>query len=93
MINREEKPYYKITAEDHPQYVAPEDAAKLILHKMKGTLNDKNMHKFRFLNEQKVSNPLMVFTETAQSALGSDITEVVITVPLEFAHAQKCALR
>lgn len=36
---------------------------------------------------------LFIFTETAQSALGSDITEVVITVPLEFAHAQKCALR
>lgn len=47
VINREEKPYYKITAADHPEYVAPEDAAKLILHKMKGSLNDKNKHAFR----------------------------------------------
>ncbi|XP_076023516.1 heat shock 70 kDa protein 14 [Genypterus blacodes] len=31
--------------------------------------------------------------ETAQSALGSDVTEAVITVPFEFAHAQKRALR
>uniref|UniRef100_A0A665W893 Heat shock 70 kDa protein 14 n=1 Tax=Echeneis naucrates TaxID=173247 RepID=A0A665W893_ECHNA len=60
------KPYYEITAGDHPQYVAPEDVAKLVFHKMK---------------------------ETAQSALGSDVTEAVITVPFEFAHAQKHALR
>ncbi|XP_053718909.1 heat shock 70 kDa protein 14 [Synchiropus splendidus] len=31
--------------------------------------------------------------ETAQSALGSDASEAVITVPFEFAHAQKKALR
>ncbi|XP_017293693.1 heat shock 70 kDa protein 14 isoform X1 [Kryptolebias marmoratus] len=31
--------------------------------------------------------------ETAQSALGSDVADTVITVPLEFAHAQKRALR
>ncbi|KAM4711467.1 heat shock 70 kDa protein 14 [Anableps anableps] len=31
--------------------------------------------------------------ETAQSALGSDVTDTVITVPFEFAHAQKRALR
>lgn len=31
--------------------------------------------------------------ETAQSALGSDVTDAVITVPFEFAHAQKRALR
>ncbi|KAK5876777.1 hypothetical protein CesoFtcFv8_026098 [Champsocephalus esox] len=31
--------------------------------------------------------------ETAQSALGSDVNEAVITVPFEFAHAQKRALR
>uniref|UniRef100_A0A3Q2PB77 Heat shock protein 14 n=1 Tax=Fundulus heteroclitus TaxID=8078 RepID=A0A3Q2PB77_FUNHE len=31
--------------------------------------------------------------ETAQSALGSDVTDTVITVPFEFAHAQKHALR
>uniref|UniRef100_A0A4W6EMP2 Heat shock protein 14 n=1 Tax=Lates calcarifer TaxID=8187 RepID=A0A4W6EMP2_LATCA len=66
VVNREEKPYYEITAGDHPVYVAPEDVAKLIFHKMK---------------------------ETAQSALGSDVTEAVITVPFEFAHAQKLALR
>lgn len=35
-----------------------------------------------------------VFTETAQSALGgSDVSDAVITVPSEFAHAQKRALR
>uniref|UniRef100_A0A671WHU4 Heat shock protein 14 n=1 Tax=Sparus aurata TaxID=8175 RepID=A0A671WHU4_SPAAU len=66
VVNREEKPYYEITVGEHPEYVAPEDAAKLIFHKMK---------------------------ETAQSALGSDVTEAVITVPFEFAHAQKQALR
>uniref|UniRef100_A0A8D3DJK1 Heat shock 70 kDa protein 14 n=1 Tax=Scophthalmus maximus TaxID=52904 RepID=A0A8D3DJK1_SCOMX len=31
--------------------------------------------------------------ETAQSALGSDVADAVITVPFEFAHAQKRALR
>ncbi|XP_069012496.1 heat shock 70 kDa protein 14 [Embiotoca jacksoni] len=31
--------------------------------------------------------------ETAQSALGSDVSAAVITVPFEFAHAQKRALR
>uniref|UniRef100_A0A3B3X937 Heat shock 70 kDa protein 14 n=1 Tax=Poecilia mexicana TaxID=48701 RepID=A0A3B3X937_9TELE len=31
--------------------------------------------------------------ETAQSALGSDVTDTVITVPFEFAHAQKRSLR
>ncbi|KAF7647734.1 hypothetical protein LDENG_00167480 [Lucifuga dentata] len=31
--------------------------------------------------------------ETAQSALGSDVTDAVVTVPFEFAHAQKKALR
>uniref|UniRef100_A0A3B4XY95 Heat shock protein 14 n=1 Tax=Seriola lalandi dorsalis TaxID=1841481 RepID=A0A3B4XY95_SERLL len=66
VVNKAEKPYYEITAGDHPEYVAPEDVAKLIFHKMK---------------------------ETAQSALGSDVTEAVITVPFEFAHAQKRALR
>ncbi|XP_044042268.1 heat shock 70 kDa protein 14 [Siniperca chuatsi] len=66
VVIREEKPYYEITAGEHPEYVAPEDVAKLIFHKMK---------------------------ETAQSALGSDVTDAVITVPFEFAHAQKRALR
>lgn len=31
--------------------------------------------------------------ETAQSALGSDVTDAVITVPFEFTQAQKTALR
>ncbi|XP_061618754.1 heat shock 70 kDa protein 14 [Phyllopteryx taeniolatus] len=31
--------------------------------------------------------------ETAQSALGSDVTDAVITVPFEFGHPQKRALR
>ncbi|XP_068442982.1 heat shock 70 kDa protein 14 [Clinocottus analis] len=66
VVNRQEKPHYEITAGEHPEYVAPEDVAKLIFHKMK---------------------------ETAQSALGSDVTEAVITVPFEFANAQKRALR
>ncbi|XP_039647922.1 heat shock 70 kDa protein 14 [Perca fluviatilis] len=66
VVNRQQKPYYEITAGEHPQYIAPEDVAKLIFHKMK---------------------------ETAQSALGSDVTEAVITVPFEFAQAQKRALR
>ncbi|XP_071782531.1 heat shock 70 kDa protein 14 [Centroberyx gerrardi] len=66
VANRGEKPHYEITAGEQTKYVAPEDVAKLIFHKMK---------------------------ETAQSALGSDVTEAVITVPFEFAHAQKSALR
>ncbi|XP_068163495.1 heat shock 70 kDa protein 14 isoform X4 [Antennarius striatus] len=66
VVDRQEKPYYEITAGEQTQYVAPEDAAKLIFQKMK---------------------------ETAQSAVGSDVTEAVITVPFEFAHAQKRALR
>nr|XP_046234501.1 heat shock 70 kDa protein 14 [Scatophagus argus]XP_046234502.1 heat shock 70 kDa protein 14 [Scatophagus argus] len=66
VVNREGRPHYEITAGEHPEYVAPEDAAKLIFSKMK---------------------------ETAQSALGSDVTEAVITVPFEFAHVQKRALR
>ncbi|XP_040004525.1 heat shock 70 kDa protein 14 [Xiphias gladius] len=66
VVSRDEKPYYEITAGEHPEYIAPEDVAKLVFHKMK---------------------------ETAQSALGSDVTEAVITVPFEFAHAQKRALR
>ncbi|XP_008279142.1 heat shock 70 kDa protein 14 [Stegastes partitus] len=66
VVSRGEKPYYEITAGDHPEYVAPEDVAKLIFHKMK---------------------------ETAQSALGSDVSDVVITVPFEFAPNQKRALR
>uniref|UniRef100_A0A7N8Y223 Heat shock protein 14 n=1 Tax=Mastacembelus armatus TaxID=205130 RepID=A0A7N8Y223_9TELE len=66
VVNRDEKPYYEITAGEHPEDVAPEEVAKLIFHKMK---------------------------ETAQSALGSDVTDAVITVPFEFAHAQKRALR
>ncbi|XP_047431392.1 heat shock 70 kDa protein 14 [Mugil cephalus] len=66
VVNIQDKPHYEITAGEHPEYVAPEDIAKLIFHKMK---------------------------ETAQSALGSDVSDAVITVPFEFAHAQKRALR
>ncbi|XP_061817226.1 heat shock 70 kDa protein 14 [Nerophis lumbriciformis] len=66
VVNRGGKPYYEITAGEQSQYVAPENVAKLIFHKMK---------------------------ETAQSALGSDVTDAVITVPFEFEHAQKRALR
>ena len=43
VVNREEKPYYEITAGEHPEYIAPEDAAKLIFHKMKGVENT-HMH-------------------------------------------------
>uniref|UniRef100_A0A8D3C6S3 Heat shock 70 kDa protein 14 n=1 Tax=Scophthalmus maximus TaxID=52904 RepID=A0A8D3C6S3_SCOMX len=42
------------------------------------------------LNETK---SFKVFVQTAQSALGSDVADAVITVPFEFAHAQKRALR
>uniref|UniRef100_A0A8C6NJ76 Heat shock protein family A (Hsp70) member 14 n=1 Tax=Nothobranchius furzeri TaxID=105023 RepID=A0A8C6NJ76_NOTFU len=66
VINKGEKPYYEITCGEQTEYVAPEDVAKLIFHKMK---------------------------ETAQSALGSDVTETVITVPFEFGSSQKRALR
>uniref|UniRef100_A0A8K9VCU1 Heat shock protein 14 n=1 Tax=Oncorhynchus mykiss TaxID=8022 RepID=A0A8K9VCU1_ONCMY len=65
VVNKGEKPVYEMTGE-MTRHVAPQDVAKLILHKMK---------------------------ETAQSALGADVTEAVITVPFEFAHAQKAALR
>uniref|UniRef100_A0A4W5M5J7 Heat shock protein 14 n=1 Tax=Hucho hucho TaxID=62062 RepID=A0A4W5M5J7_9TELE len=65
LVNKGEKPVYEMTGEMTRQ-VAPQDVARLILHKMK---------------------------ETAQSALGADVTEAVITVPFEFAHAQKAALR
>uniref|UniRef100_A0A3P8Y119 Heat shock protein 14 n=1 Tax=Esox lucius TaxID=8010 RepID=A0A3P8Y119_ESOLU len=60
-----EQPFYEMTGETS-RHVAPQDIARLILHKMK---------------------------ETAQSALGAVVTEAVITVPFEFAHAQKVALR
>ncbi|XP_033832194.1 heat shock 70 kDa protein 14 [Periophthalmus magnuspinnatus] len=66
VINKGDKPFYKIQLDERTEHVAPQEVAKLILHKMK---------------------------ETAQSALGSDVKEAVITVPFEFAHAQKNALR
>uniref|UniRef100_A0A672H5R0 Heat shock 70 kDa protein 14 n=1 Tax=Salarias fasciatus TaxID=181472 RepID=A0A672H5R0_SALFA len=66
VVNRDEKPYYEITAGEQTQLIAPEDVAKLIFYKMK---------------------------ETAQSALGADVRDAVITVPFEFAQAQKQALR
>uniref|UniRef100_A0A6Q2Y0F7 Heat shock protein 14 n=1 Tax=Esox lucius TaxID=8010 RepID=A0A6Q2Y0F7_ESOLU len=65
LINKGEQPFYEMTGETS-RHVAPQDIARLILHKMK---------------------------ETAQSALGAVVTEAVITVPFEFAHAQKVALR
>lgn len=34
-----------------------------------------------------------VLSETAQSALGSNVTEVVVAVPFDFAPAQKKAMR
>lgn len=66
VINKGDKPFYKIQLEERTEHIAPQEAAKLILHKMK---------------------------ETAQSALGSDVKEAVITVPFEFADDQKRALR
>lgn len=66
VVNRDEKPYYEITAGEQVQFVAPQEVAKLIFCKMK---------------------------ETAQSALGSDVRDAVITVPFEFAQTQKQALR
>lgn len=92
MVNREDKPYYEITAKEHPEYVAPEDVAKLILRKMKGSLWKPHAHRDAcFVRNSKLIIP--IFTETAQSALDSDVTDAVITVPFEFAHAQKHALR
>lgn len=94
MISREERPFYEITTGDRVKYVAPEDAAKLIFKKMRGrfwetlTLKKKKKKKVEIGGLKKV-----VLTETAQSALGSSVTEVVVTVPFEFAPAQKKALR
>ncbi|KAG7236832.1 hypothetical protein INR49_000210 [Caranx melampygus] len=36
VVNKAEKPYYEITAGEHPEYVAPEAVAKLVFAKMKG---------------------------------------------------------
>ncbi|XP_061125028.1 heat shock 70 kDa protein 14 isoform X1 [Syngnathus typhle] len=66
VVNRSGKPCYEITAGEQLKYIAPEDVAKLIFHKMK---------------------------ETAQSSLGSDVSDAVITVPFEFGPSQKHALR
>lgn len=72
------------------KYIAPEDAAKLIFKKMRGRFRkrQKKKKKVEICELKKV-----VLTETAQSALGSNVTEVVVTVPFEFAPAQKKALR
>lgn len=51
VVSREEKPYYEITAGDHPDYVAPEDVAKLIFNKMKGNLNETHTHASRMNGE------------------------------------------
>lgn len=66
VVSRQGNPYYEILAGEKPEYVAPVDAAKAILHNMK---------------------------ETAQWALGSDVTDAVFTVPFEFSHSQEQALR
>ncbi|KAK7879592.1 hypothetical protein WMY93_033695 [Mugilogobius chulae] len=66
VINKGDKPFYKIQLDERTEHISPQEVAKLIFHKMK---------------------------ETAQSALGSDVKEAVITVPFEFAQAQKTALR
>lgn len=66
VVNKGDKPVYKIQLEERTEHITPQEVAKLIFHKMK---------------------------ETAQSALGSDVKEAVITVPFEFAHDQKRALR
>ncbi|CAJ1055692.1 heat shock 70 kDa protein 14 [Xyrichtys novacula] len=47
-----------------------------------------------FISPREVAKLIFIkMKETAQSAVGSDVTEAVITVPFEFAHAQKSALR
>lgn len=90
VVNRQGNPYYEIQAGEKPDYVAPVDAAKAILLKMKGkSLTD-------FLNPHCAnSGELMIsfFTETAQSALGSDVIDAVFTVPFDFSHSQEQALR
>jgi len=49
VVSREEKPYFEITVGEHPEYVAPEDVAKLIFNKMKGSHYKTNAH---FANKQ-----------------------------------------
>ncbi|CAL1567294.1 unnamed protein product [Knipowitschia caucasica] len=66
VVNKADRPFYRLQLEERSELVSPQEVAKLIFHKMK---------------------------ETAQSALGSDVTAAVITVPFEFAHDQKKALR
>lgn len=66
VVNKGDKPFYKVQLDERTEHISPQEVAKLILHKMK---------------------------ETAQSALGSDVKEAVITVPFEFGHDQKRALR
>lgn len=74
------------------EYAAPEDAAKLIFRKMRGGGFGRRA------NTQNKSGRVCelreaVWAETAQSALGSNVTEAVVAVPFEFAPAQKKALR
>ena len=107
LVNRGEKPFYEITG-DQTKHVSPEDVAKLIFHKMKGN-NMADSHNYLPLSFNRLSfhyfnrpfgpqggswfHVFVVSPETAQSALGSDVNEAVITVPFEFAQAQKSALR
>lgn len=51
------------------------------------------VHNFFFLLVD-IFNVMFIFSaETAQSALGSDVNDAVITVPFEFGEMQKNALR
>lgn len=69
------------------KHVSPEDAAKVIFTKMRGSSWKGGMVK----SEDR--GHVLVSPETAQSALGSSTSDVVIAVPFEFAAAQKKAVR
>lgn len=45
------------------------------------------------MSEHQFADHFSLFTETAQWALGSDVTDAVFTVPFEFSHSQEQALR
>lgn len=90
VVNRQGNPYYEIQAGEKPEYVAPVDAAKAILLNMKGKrLTDIVNPHWVDTGELMIS----LFTETAQSALGSDVTDAVFTVPFDFSNSQEQALR
>lgn len=90
VVNRQGKPYYEIHAGEKPEFVAPADVSKAILLKMKGKkLTDILLPHWAKAGVLIIS----FFTETAQSALGSDVNDAVFTVPFEFSHSQEQALR